>query len=62
MHRPARPDPPGGHDRHEGRFLLGESVGVVEAPSIVCGISLEMLFKIARELDVIPSKLLEDED
>lgn len=37
-------------------------LGQVEAPGIVCGISLETLFKIAREMDVPPSKLLEDAD
>ncbi len=37
-------------------------LGQVEAPGIVCGISLETLFKIARELDIPPEKLLENSD
>lgn len=37
-------------------------LGQVETPGIVCGISLETLFKIARELDIPPEKLLENSD
>lgn len=37
-------------------------LGQVEAPGIVCGISLETLFKIVRELDIPPEKLLENSD
>ena len=37
-------------------------LGQVEAPGIVCGISLETLFKIARELDIPAEKLLENSD
>ena len=37
-------------------------LGQVEAPGIVCGISLETLFKIARDLDIPPEKLLEYSD
>ena len=37
-------------------------LGQVEAPGIVCGISLETLFKIALILDIPPEKLLENSD
>ena len=37
-------------------------LGQVEAPGIVCGVSLETLFKIAREVGVSPAKLLEEDE
>lgn len=33
----------------------------VEAPNVICGISLETLFKLAKALGVTPAKLLGDE-
>ena len=36
-------------------------VSKIEAPNIVCSISLDTLFKIADVLDIPPSKLLEDD-
>ena len=36
-------------------------IGQVEGPGTVCGISLETLFKIAQDLNIPPSKLLEDD-
>ncbi len=36
-------------------------LGQVEGPGIICGISLETLFKIAQVLNISPSKLLEDD-
>lgn len=36
-------------------------VGQIEGTGIVRGISLETLFKIAKVLDIPPSKLLEDD-
>ena len=44
--------------------LIGKSLNFlsqVEAPSMICGVSLETLFKMAEVLDVPPSKLLEDD-
>ena len=44
--------------------LIGKSVsfiGQVEGTGTVCGVSLETLFKIAKVLNVPPSKLLEDD-
>ena len=43
---------------------IGKSVnflGQIEGTGIVRGISLETLFKIAKVLDIPPSKLLEDD-
>lgn len=44
--------------------MIGKSVnflGQIEGTGIVRGISLETLFKIAKVLDIPPSKLLEDD-
>ena len=44
--------------------LVGKSVnfiGQIEGPGIVCGVSLETLFKMAQVLNVPASKLLEDD-
>lgn len=44
--------------------MIGKSVnflGQIEGTGIVRGISLETLFKIAQVLDILPSKLLEDD-
>ncbi|MCF2661869.1 helix-turn-helix domain-containing protein [Pseudoflavonifractor phocaeensis] len=44
--------------------LIGKSLNFlsqVEAPGMICGVSLETLFKMAEVLDVPPSKLLEDD-
>ena len=44
--------------------LIGQSLNFlsqVEAPGMICGVSLETLFKMAEVLDVPPSKLLEDD-
>ncbi len=36
-------------------------IGQIEGPGMICGVSLETLFKIAQVLGVPPSKLLEDD-
>ena len=36
-------------------------IGQVEGPGIICGVSLETLFKMAQVLNVPPSKFLEDD-
>ena len=36
-------------------------MGQIEAPNVICGISLETLFKLAKALNVTPAKLLGDE-
>ena len=44
--------------------LIGKSLNFlsqVEAPGMICGVSLETLFKMAEVLGVPPSKLLEDD-
>ncbi|MBR7071316.1 MAG: helix-turn-helix transcriptional regulator [Clostridia bacterium] len=36
-------------------------IGQVEGPGIICGVSLETLFKMAEVLKIPPAKLLEDD-
>ncbi len=44
--------------------LIGKSVnfvGQVEGPGMICGVSLETLFKMAKVLEISPAKLLEED-
>lgn len=44
--------------------LIGKSVnfvGQVEGPGMICGVSLETLFKMAKVLGISPAKLLEED-